>query len=253
LKAELGLATNLLDQIVAVPDTPKPISQQQQLPENASVAPTVPDDTTHPINQQKQPKEDATASDPRENIQCQSKAAEGINRLPIEIKNECTEFKDVEGVTLYKLKLTKVPTYTESSSMVKRFSFGEPILPEITRKTILLMGATGSGKTTMINAMINYILGVEWDDPFRFILVDEELRGASQANSQTQGVTAYDLHYRSEFRIPFSLTIVDTPGFGDTGRMDRDKEITSAIQEFFKHQNGIQVNKALRQKTQSTF
>ncbi|XP_046463270.1 uncharacterized protein LOC124209368 [Daphnia pulex] len=240
LKAELGLATSPMDQIAAVPDTPKPISQQQQVPENASVAPTVPDETSHPINQQQQPKEDATATDPRENIQCQSKAAEGINRLPFEIQNECTGSTDVEGVTLYKLKLTQVPTYTESSSMVKRFSFGEPILPERTRKTILLMGATGSGKTTMINAMINYILGVEWDDPFRFILVDEELRGASQANSQTQGVTAYDLHYRSGFRIPFSLTIVDTPGFGDTGGMDRDKEITSAIQEFFKHQNGIQ-------------
>jgi GTP-binding protein EngB required for normal cell division len=241
LKAELGLATNLMDQIVAVPDTPKPISQQQQLPENASVAPTVPDDTTHPINQQQQPKEDATAANLCENIQRESIAAEDINRLPIEIKNECSEFKDVEGMTLFKLKLTQVPTYTESSSIVKRFSFGEPISTDRTRKTILLMGATGSGKTTMINAMINYVLGVEWDDPFRFILVDEELRGASQANSQTQGVTAYDLHYRTGFRIPFSLTIVDTPGFGDTGGMDRDKEITSTIQEFFKHQNGIQV------------
>jgi GTP-binding protein EngB required for normal cell division len=93
----------------------------------------------------------------------------------------------------------------------------------------------------MINAMINYILGVEWDDPFRFILIEEKIEGGSQAHSQTQGVTAYDIHYQNGFRIPFSLTIVDTPGFGDTGGIGRDKEITSAVQKFFEHQNGIQV------------
>jgi predicted GTPase len=103
------------------------------------------------------------------------------------------------------------------------------------------MGATGSGKTTMINAMINYVLGIEWEDPFRFMLVNEDLRGASQAHSQTTGVTAYDIHYRKGFRIPYSLTIVDTPGFGDTEGIDRDKEITSAVKQFFEHQNGIQV------------
>jgi type II secretory ATPase GspE/PulE/Tfp pilus assembly ATPase PilB-like protein len=69
---------------------------------------------------------------------------------------------------------------------------------------VLLTGATGSGKTTWINAMINYVLAVEWDDPFRFILVDEDVRGGSQANSQTQEVTVYDLHYQNGFQIPFS-------------------------------------------------
>jgi septin family protein len=93
---------------------------------------------------------------------------------------------------------------------------GEPD-PLATRpgKTILVVGATGSGKTTWINAIVNYVLGVEWDDPFRFVLVDEVVRGG--ALSQTLGVTAaYDLHYREGFRIPFSLTVIDTPGFGDT-------------------------------------
>nr|CAH0113073.1 unnamed protein product [Daphnia galeata] len=105
--------------------------------------------------------------------------------------------------------------------------------------TILLMEETGSGKTTMINAMINYVLGVEFEDDFRFKLVDEQVN-QNQAHSQTQGVTAYDLHHQNGFRIPFSLTIVDTPGFGDTRGPERDNEITSAIQEFFNHQNGIQ-------------
>ncbi|XP_057368401.1 uncharacterized protein LOC130689893 [Daphnia carinata] len=100
------------------------------------------------------------------------------------------------------------------------------------------MGATGSGKTTMINAMINYVLGVQWEDPFRFILIDEDV--TSQAFSQTSEVTAYDIHYRNGFRIPCSLTIVNTPGFGDTQGIEGDKKITSAIKQFFEHKNGIQ-------------
>jgi septin family protein len=94
---------------------------------------------------------------------------------------------------------------------------GEPdFLATRPGKTILVVGATGSGKTTLINAMVsNYVVGVEWDDPFRFVLVDEVVRGG--ALSQTLGVTtAYDLHYRKGFRISFSLTVIDTPGFGDT-------------------------------------
>jgi septin family protein len=156
----------------------------------------------------------------------------------------CTDKETVDGLILHKLPLKIESTFDGTSSIIQRFSFGEPDRSAgRTSKTILLMGATGSGKTTMINAMINYILGVEWDDPFRFVLVDEDVRGGNQAHSQTHGVTAYDIHYQNGFRIPFSLTIVDTPGFGDTGGIARDKEITSAIQQLFEHQNGIQVAK----------
>lgn len=171
-------------------------------------------------------------------------SSQDINRLAIKLKDKCTYSKRVKGNFFsYLLDLKEVSTFSGASSYIKRFSMGNPDL-EMTSaasKTILLIGATGSGKTTTINAMVNYILGVELNDPFRFLLVDEKIRGGSQAHSQTESVTAYDLHYQDGFRIPFSLTIVDTPGFNDTRGIERDEEITATIKNFFEHKSGIQV------------
>ena len=32
----------------------------------------------------------------------------------------------------------------------------------------MLVGATGSGKSTLVDGFINYTMGVNWIDPFRF-------------------------------------------------------------------------------------
>ncbi|EFX70692.1 hypothetical protein DAPPUDRAFT_217123 [Daphnia pulex] len=107
-------------------------------------------------------------------------------------------------------------------------------------RTILVMGATGSGKTTLINGMINYIFNVQWEDTFRFQLIQEQTAGRSQVDSQTSRITAYDIHHAEGFRVPYSLTIVDTPGYGDTKGLDRDQEITEMVRKFFEDKDGIQ-------------
>ncbi|KAI7793934.1 hypothetical protein IRJ41_009432 [Triplophysa rosa] len=102
----------------------------------------------------------------------------------------------------------------------------------------MMIGATGAGKTTLINSMINYILGVQWKDNFRFILIDEG-KQKSQAESQTSAITAYQINHMDGFQVPYSLTIVDTPGFGDTRGISHDQKITKQIQEFFSQPGGI--------------
>ena len=106
-------------------------------------------------------------------------------------------------------------------------------------KVIMFVGATGSGKTTTVNAMINHVLGVQWKDDFRLKMIDElsSNQGAgtieNQAHSQTQFVSCYTLPYMEGFKIPYTLTIVDTPGFGDTRGIEHDKLITERISRFF--------------------
>ncbi|XP_028283186.1 uncharacterized protein LOC114449585 [Parambassis ranga] len=132
----------------------------------------------------------------------------------------------------------KIPLIEEKIKIkgCKRFSFGTE--PHKHNRTIMVLGATGAGKSTLINGMINYILGVKWDDSCRFKLVDEG-QSTSQAHSQTSEVTVYQINHQDGFTEPFSLTIIDTPGFGDTRGIDRDREITEQLRNLFSDPCGV--------------
>ncbi|XP_042560246.1 uncharacterized protein LOC122129298 [Clupea harengus] len=116
--------------------------------------------------------------------------------------------------------------------------FGSAPTEKQSNKTIMVVGATGSGKSTLINGMINYVLGVEWEDNWRYKLIDEQTH-KTQACSQTSEVTAYEIYHSDGFQVPYSLTIIDTPGFGDTRGIKQDKEITEKIRNFFSVKGGI--------------
>ena len=108
-------------------------------------------------------------------------------------------------------------------------------------KVIMLVGATGSGKSTTINAMFNYILGVDFENKFRVRLVEE--KATDQTQSITKEITAYSVYYQHGFKVQNSLTIIDTPGFGDPAGIIEDRAIKSKIETFFrtKGENGIEV------------
>uniref|UniRef100_A0A3B1JAY1 AIG1-type G domain-containing protein n=1 Tax=Astyanax mexicanus TaxID=7994 RepID=A0A3B1JAY1_ASTMX len=100
-------------------------------------------------------------------------------------------------------------------------------------KTILMVGATGTGKSTLINAMVNYMLGVEFSDRIWCEIIETK---ENQTDSHTKTVTVYDVHAEEN---PFSLTVIDTPGYGGIEGIKEDLKITQSLYELFKSKDGI--------------
>ena len=85
--------------------------------------------------------------------------------------------------------------------------------------------------------MANYIMRVEFRDHFRVKLIHDEKK---QTESVTDQITAYTIsHCESGFALPYSLIIIDSPGFGDTAGIERDKKITKQVKTFFSMEKGI--------------
>ncbi|XP_002942355.3 uncharacterized protein LOC100485553 [Xenopus tropicalis] len=132
-----------------------------------------------------------------------------------------------------KLNLTK----NYSDGMYAKYRVGSVNIKRA-KKVIMMVGETGSGKTTLINALVNYILGVQFEDTYRYQLIEENTN-ISQAHSQTSEVVIYQLNHTGEFIVPYSLTIIDTPGFGDTRGLEQDELTVKKIEECFSSKWGI--------------
>ena len=94
----------------------------------------------------------------------------------------------------------------------------------------MVVGQTGCGKTTLLNSFINYVLGIEIDDNFRYEIIHETF-GTSQPVTQTSDVTVYNI--KAINGLP-PIQIIDTPGLGDTRGIIQDMSITRKIEKTIK-------------------
>ena len=149
----------------------------------------------------------------------------------------------VSGTFSPELYNLKMKMYAEGM----RYVLGEPSSNQADEKVLLLVGATGAGKTTLLNGIVNYVLGVQLEDNFRFQL--DLKTDVSHAQSQTSKVTAYTFYPMDGSQLPYPLTIIDTPGFGDTKSVSFNKVLLQQILDIvsiedehsIKHINGIAV------------
>ncbi|XP_052417058.1 uncharacterized protein LOC127961825 [Carassius gibelio] len=101
-------------------------------------------------------------------------------------------------------------------------------------KIILLVGETGVGKTTVINTMVNYLLNVKFEDQIWYEITEEAPR--DQSESQTSEITVYEVF---PVKSTMSLTIIDTPGYGDTRGLDKDLEVAENLATLFQSNDGV--------------
>ena len=147
---------------------------------------------------------------------------------------------------IYALPLNYVMKQTEGGKNIAKYVIGKPPPQSFNEKVLMLVGATGAGKTTLLNGIANFILGVCFEDSFRF-KVDTAEAAINQAHSQTSLITAYTFYPMDSSRLPYPLTVIDTPGFGDTKGITSDKEIVKQVSDFFSlegelgidHLNGV--------------
>ena len=132
---------------------------------------------------------------------------------------------------LLKPEMNKVNELTDHK--VSKYAYGtQPPISSVKEKVLLLVGASGVGKSTMINGIVNFIFGIEYRDEYRLKLIHDETN-LSQAHSQTRWITSYTFYWQEGFPFPYTLTVIDTPGFGDTGGLEKDKELMQHIKQFF--------------------
>ncbi|XP_041666076.1 uncharacterized protein LOC121524682 [Cheilinus undulatus] len=134
--------------------------------------------------------------------------------------------------TVYQLNTKK-----ENIGTLTRITFGKKD-PNKENKTILLVGETKTGKSTLINTFVNYAMGVEWEDDVWFNIV-EKVDEESESETETSDVIVYEIFGFEDKPLPYSLTIIDTPGYGNTRGTEQDHIISQRLLDLFRSEDGV--------------
>ncbi|XP_014825623.1 PREDICTED: uncharacterized protein LOC106905347 isoform X2 [Poecilia mexicana] len=153
--------------------------------------------------------------------------------------------KSIENPTLTKLISTsdlissghpniyQLKTETKKFGALSKVTFGTKDTKQI-NKTILLVGETGSGKSSLVNVIFNHVMGVQFEDGVWFQIIDRQ-------EGETPDVIIYEICNSEGKILPYSITIIDTPGYGNTKGIKHDDMVIDRMRKLFETENGVHI------------
>ncbi|CAL4183546.1 unnamed protein product, partial [Meganyctiphanes norvegica] len=164
-----------------------------------------------------------------------SQGNSGIKRK--KLSNELDTINDLNKEYLIhennglEIRVLKMKELNDIDRKIKRFNFGKSndISTEV---KLIFVGETGSGKTTLINSIVNNLFGVNFCDNFRYSVPNLNNKNKRDSDSQTDHVTEYTFNHKKGMKRKCKFVFVDTPGFGDTRGLKVHNEHLRDILEY---------------------
>ena len=104
--------------------------------------------------------------------------------------------------------------------------------------TFVLVGGSGVGKTTLLDAFTNYLAGMHYDDTWRWKLVDEDhMKDKHTSESQTTDISVY--YISDSTGQSCHVKLIDTPGFLDTSGPGADNRTVQKFKTLFEEDEKV--------------
>jgi hypothetical protein len=114
------------------------------------------------------------------------------SKLALAMKASASPLSTPPGLPSVFKMLTRT-TAEDSQKKIRAVEIGTREFCEMKpSKHVLVVGATGCGKTTWINGLANFLYSVQWTDDFRFkVVTEEDETGAVSPNRQAHAQTDF--------------------------------------------------------------
>eukprot|EP01084_Bolivina_argentea_P042069 77625_1 len=110
-----------------------------------------------------------------------------------ELKENEYTFRGGNGYNKHMVSILKTTRTLNNNFKVTIETMSQKLGANENHKIILVCGKTGTGKTTLINSMMNYIYDVKQTDKFRMKLIVENIQNRDNSDSITDHISSYTI------------------------------------------------------------